>query len=156
MAEAIGIVSALATLVSSAVASSTALYQTIQSFKKKENVVRDLRDEVEDLGGVLRVLQEVVGDGSIDIGLQILEKPLARCSKHCKEYNDLITKCTERSTQYRTSVRDWVKLRYMGEDIVGFKNTLGGYKSTINIALAGANLCVQLPSVNTMNSAHMS
>ena len=143
MAEAIGIVSGLATLVSSALASTIALYETIQSFKRKEKDLRNLRDEVKNLGGVLRVLQEAIRDGSGDIGLQILEKPLVRCCKHCKEYNDLLKKCTERSTEYRTSIRDWVKLRYMGGDIVGFKNMLEGYKSTINIALAGANLCVQ-------------
>ncbi|KAH8751160.1 hypothetical protein BGZ57DRAFT_775119, partial [Hyaloscypha finlandica] len=40
----------------------------------------------------------------------------------------------------RTSFRDWAKLRYMGDNIDGFRQLLAGYKSTIIIALTDANL----------------
>ncbi|KAF2245144.1 hypothetical protein BU26DRAFT_568440 [Trematosphaeria pertusa] len=40
----------------------------------------------------------------------------------------------------RQSFRDWAKLRYMGDDIDDFKDSLAAYKSTINIALTDVQL----------------
>ncbi|KAL7954775.1 hypothetical protein V8C34DRAFT_317028 [Trichoderma compactum] len=51
-----------------------------------------------------------------------------------------IKKVSSRSTGTRTSLRDWAKLQYMGEDMDGFRRLLAGYKMTITIALTDANL----------------
>ena len=40
------------------------------------------------------------------------------------------------------SFRDWAKFRYIGDDIVGFKNMLAGYKSTFTITLSDVNMLV--------------
>lgn len=40
----------------------------------------------------------------------------------------------------RTSFRDWAKLRYMGDDIDGFRRLLAGYKLTI-IRCCGKMFC---------------
>jgi hypothetical protein len=74
------------------------------------------------------------------VDLSALELPLLRCGNACKEFEQEIIKCSSRSGGSRTSFRDWAKLRYMGDNIDGFRQLLAGYKSTINIALADTNL----------------
>ncbi|KAJ5803184.1 uncharacterized protein N7503_005634 [Penicillium pulvis] len=138
MAEVVGTASAIATFVTLALQSSIVLYQTVQSLQSRDKVIRELRQELEALQGVLQALQE--STGNLDVDLASLEQPLKRCNNACEEFNTLIRRCTSHSTEDRSSRRDWVKLRYMGEDISGFKNMLAGYKSTISIALAYANL----------------
>lgn len=138
MAEVVGVASALTTFVTLALESSIVLYQTVRSLQSRDKVIRELQNEIQDLLGVLQALDESIGN--LDIDLTALEQPLGRCSNACTEFNDLIQKCTQHSTEERGSRRDWLKLRYMGEDISGFKNMLAGYKSTITIALAYANL----------------
>ena len=138
MAEVVGTVSAITSLVTLALQSSITLYQTVQSLQSRDKVVRELRQELEALQGVLQTLNESICNFEVD--LTTLEQPLTRCNNACAEFNALIKKCTSHSTEERSSKRDWLRLRYMGEDITGFKDMLASYKSTISIALAYANL----------------
>ena len=140
MAEALGTASAIATFATLAFQSSVVLYQTIQSIQTRDKIIRELRQELEALQGVLRTLGGSLS--SLDVDLASLEQPLMRCKNACGEFNALIKRCTPHSTDEKASRRDWLRLRYMGEDISGFKNMLAGYKSTISIALAYANLWV--------------
>jgi hypothetical protein len=96
-----------------ALQSSRVLYQTVASFQSSQRTVRQLKEELEALSGALEA---------------------------CEDFEALITKCTAHSGGSKTSFRDWAKLRYMGDDIDGFKNMLVGYKSTIMIALGDANM----------------
>jgi hypothetical protein len=139
MAEVIGLTSGLLTLATFAFQSSIALSKTVQSFQSHLTRVRDLLEELEALSGVLGSLTETVG-ATADIELSALNLPLLRCGKACKEFEQEIIKCSSRSGGNRTSFRDWAKLKYMGDNIDGFKQTLAGYKSTIIIALTDANL----------------
>lgn len=139
MAEPIGVASGLLTLATFAFQSSIALYQTVQSFQFHPKRVRDLEEELEALSGVLGSLTETVG-AATDVDLSALDLPLRRCGNACKEFGQEITKCSSRSGGSRTSFRDWAKLRYMGDDIDGFRQLLAGYKSTIIIALTDASL----------------
>ena len=100
--------------------------------------MRELREELEALNEVLKSLQETATNTNAD--LTTLQRPLIRCGKACKDFEAVIDKCTEHSGGPRTSFRDWAKLKYMGDDITGFKNMLAGYKSTIIIALGDANM----------------
>jgi len=140
MAEVIGIASGLLTLAAFAFQSSVSLYQVIESFQSNQRIIRELKEELEALDGVLTSLREATTNNST--GLTALKLPLLRCGKACKDFEAVITKCTAHSSGSRTSFRDWAKLKYMGGDIVGFKNMLAGYKSTISIALCDANLYV--------------
>lgn len=125
-------------IVTAAVQSSKVLYQAIQSFKGHSRSVRQLRDELEALGGVLRSLEVFSeSDPSVIVPLKL---PLTQCAKACVEFRELIVKCTKHSRDEKTSLRDWAKLTYMGNDVNGFTAMLSGYKSTIAIALADANL----------------
>jgi hypothetical protein len=118
--------------------SSTLLYQLVDSFHSNQRAVRELRGELEALTRVLQYLQETVTNTDTD--LSMLELLLLRCGKACKDFAAGIVKCTADSGGPRTSFRNWAKLKYMGEDIVGFTNMLAGYKSTISIALTDANM----------------
>lgn len=139
MAEPISLASGLLALTTFACQSSITLYKTVQSFQFHPKRVRDLKEELEALSGVLGSLTETVS-ATTDVDLSALDLPLLRCGNACKEFEQEIMKCSSRSGGSRTSFRDWAKLRYMGDDIDGFRQLLAGYKSTINIALTDANL----------------
>lgn len=139
MAEPIGVASGLVALATVAFHASVALYETVNSYNSHQQRVRDLVEETSALSGVLGSLSETIG-ASADLDLSALEIPLRRCGKACNEFEQEIKKCSLRSGGSRTSFRDWAKLRYMGEDIDGFRRVLNGYKLTITIALSDANL----------------
>jgi hypothetical protein len=44
----------------------------------------------------------------------------------------------------QTNFQEWANLRYMGDDIYGFRQLLDRYKSTISIARIDANLQVSV------------
>ena len=138
MADPLSTASGLLTLVVFAFQSSQMLYQAVASFQSNQRTIRELKEELEALEGVLESLRETVT--GTDTNLTTLKLPLLRCGKACKDFEAVIVKCTAHSGGPRTSFRDWAKLKYMGDDIVGFKNMLAGYKSTIIIALGDANM----------------
>ncbi|KAI9927469.1 hypothetical protein ASPWEDRAFT_44821 [Aspergillus wentii DTO 134E9] len=139
MAEPIGIASGVLALASFAFQSSITLYETVQSFRSHQKRVRDLLDELEALSGVLGPLAETI-QATTDVNLSVLDLPLLRCGNACNEFREELIKCSSRSGGSRTSFRDWAKLRYMGDDIDGFRRVLAQYQLTINIALTDANL----------------
>lgn len=139
MAEPVGLASDLLALATFAYHSSTTLYNTVRSFQTHPKRVRDLMEEVMDLRGVLSLLTETVSSNP-DGELCILDLPLLRCGNSCREFEQGIVKCSLQSGGSQASFRDWAKLRYMGDDIDGFRQLLAGYKLTINIALVNASL----------------
>jgi hypothetical protein len=58
MAEPIGIASGLLALAAFAFQSSVSLYQLVESFQSSQRNVRQLKEELQALDGVLQVLQE--------------------------------------------------------------------------------------------------
>lgn len=138
MADPISLASGLLTLVTFGIKSSSSLYQTIKDFNSHQRNVRELKEELEALGEVLRSLNQMAVDPALDF--TPLKLPLLRCGNACKDFEAAIVKCAEHSNGPRTSFRDWARLKYMGDDITGFKNMLAGYKSTVTIALCDANL----------------
>lgn len=139
MSEPISLAAGLLGLATFAFQSSITLYDTVKSFHCHPKRVRDLIEELEALSGVLGPLTETVS-ATADVDLSALDLPLLRCGNACKEFEQEIGKCLSRSGSGRTSFRDWAKLRYLGDDIDGFRRLLAGYKLTINIALTDANL----------------
>lgn len=139
MAEPIGIAPGLVALATFAFQSSVGLYHTVQSYHGLPKRVRDLNEELQSLNEVLGGLNETLrsNHGS---KLTALERPLLRCGNACQRFEEEIRKCSTRSSSGRKSFRDWAKMRYMGQDIDGFRQMMAGYKSTIIIALTDANL----------------
>ncbi|KAL4805424.1 hypothetical protein BDV18DRAFT_140845 [Aspergillus unguis] len=139
MADPISLASGLVALATFAFQSSLGLYDMVQSFRSHQTRVRDLMQELEALNGVLGPLVDRV-QSTRSADLAVLELPLLRCGNACKEFGQEIMKCAGRSSASRASFRDWAKLKYMGDDIDGFRRLLAAYKLTIIIALTDANL----------------
>jgi len=138
MADPVSAASGILTIVVFAFQSSKCLYEAVSSFQSNQRTIRDLKEELEALNEVLEFLRQTATDTDGDF--TSLELPLRRCGRACEDFRKVIEKCTEHSGGSRTSFRDWAKLRYMGDDITGFKNVLASYKSTIIIALGDANM----------------
>lgn len=143
MAEVIGVASGLTALVSFSFQSSKSLYTTIASFKNHPKAVRELKAELQALSDVLEALKETV-EGSTESEFASLKPPLHQCGTACEEFKATLKKCTQNSDESRRSFRDWAKLKFRDGDINGFKDMLARHKSTITIALCGANLYAQL------------
>ncbi|KAH6661716.1 hypothetical protein B0J14DRAFT_526010, partial [Halenospora varia] len=138
MADPLSITSGILPLTVFAFQASRVLYQTVASLQNDQRSVRQFKEELKALGGTLETLQETVSNTNID--LSILRIPLLRCGKACEDFKTLIIEHTTHSDESKTSFCDWAKLKYLGNDIVGLKNILAGYKSTIMIALGDANM----------------
>lgn len=139
MAEPISLASGLLALATFAFQSSITLYQTIQSFRSHPKNVRDLIEELEALNAVLSPLPDVIS-ATTDVDLSAVDLPLLRCGTACKDFEKQIRECVSQSSDNRTSLRAWTKLRFMGDNIDGFRRQLDSYKLTINVALTDANL----------------
>lgn len=138
MADPLSVSSGVLPLVAFALESSKVLCQTIAGVQNSPRAMHELREELVALNGVLEAFQEMAGNTDIDFAM--LQIPLLQCGKVCKDFEAVIVNPATRSGGSKISFGDWAKLRYMGYDIVGFKNLLAGYKSTISIALANVNV----------------
>ncbi len=139
MADPLSAASGVVGLVTFAFQASLTLYTAIRKLQNQDRNSRALKGELNDLTQVLETLLETVSSHP-EINFDALASPLKRCGNACKEYGDLVAECTKHSTGSRASVRDWFKQLYLQGDINDFKSMLAVYKSTINIALANANL----------------
>jgi hypothetical protein len=134
----IGVTSGLFTLATFLLQAVKTLYQAVDSFQSHIRPLRELKEELKALSGLLESLQMSVTSGDVD--LAVLKLPLLRCGKACEDFQTSLTKLKEQSRGAGPSLRDWARLQYMGEDITEFKNMLGGYRATIGIALSGVNM----------------
>jgi hypothetical protein len=91
---------------------------------------------------VLESLQTVVD--SPDTDFKLLELPLKQCGKACHEFETLIREFAPEGNEDRRTFRGWVRMKYRGEDIKIFKESLGVYRSIVCIAIGDANLWVLL------------
>lgn len=139
MADPLSVSAGIVALVTFAFQCSITLYQTVRDVQSQDRKARALKSELAELSGVLESLLETVNNNP-ELDFKTLELPLRRCGNACKEYGEIVVRCTKYSTASRSSVRDWVAQKYMQGDITEFRDMLAGYKLTINIALANANL----------------
>lgn len=138
MGDPLSITSGIIAIVTATIQTSKALHQTIQSFRTHHSTVVRLTRELSDLTTVLESLSYHVT--SNDRPFLPLVFPLNQCRQACDDFKRLIEENSKRSGPNRTSFRDWAKLYYMSGDVDNFTDMLAGYKATINIALADANL----------------
>lgn len=123
----------LASLVTLALRSNQALSLIIRVQRSRDREARDILRELEDLEKVLTELQSDGGFAATSKN-KALEKLLERCNKACHEFKELIMECNLCSVPQLRDERAWLKLRFMGDDIIGFKNMMANYKSTIRIS----------------------
>ncbi|KAH7386962.1 hypothetical protein DE146DRAFT_666141 [Phaeosphaeria sp. MPI-PUGE-AT-0046c] len=134
MAEPINLDSGLLAIVIFTHKSCLTLHSTLQSFKTHPKRVRDFVQQLETLLDALESLTDTVKTNT-DVNLSVLDLPLQRCGNACNEFMEELQKCYSRSGDDKQSFRDWAKLKYMGDNIDDFKNSLAAYQSTITIAL---------------------
>jgi hypothetical protein len=139
MGEALALAFGIPALVTTTLEVIIILHKTVKSYEGHKKLVRDLLDELVALIQVLSKLDETIKTVR-DVDFSMLEIPLRQCNNTCKILHEELLKCLSRSKDSRTSFRDWVRLKYMGEDIDGIRRLLAEYKMTISIALADANL----------------
>jgi hypothetical protein len=153
MAEPIGIASGVLALSVFAFNSSVSLYQFVKSFQSNKREIRELKEELDSLRDVIGSLRQLASND--DDQFKILCLPLLRCGQACKDFEEVIANCTKHSGGSRTSFRDWTKLQYLGSDIAGFKNMLGGYKATISIAIGDINLYVFIVHISLLKLTYL-
>ncbi|KAI1070684.1 hypothetical protein LB507_006699 [Fusarium sp. FIESC RH6] len=150
MGDPLSVASGVIAIVTATLQSSKLLYETIQSFRNHQTAVSDLVRELKALESVLRSLQDHVRTD--DRAFLPLKFPLMQCRQACADFQTLVEQNSKRSRdKARTSFRDWAKLMYMNGDIVSFKELLAGYKATITIALADANLRSSKVTLEVLN-----
>ncbi|KAH7014455.1 uncharacterized protein B0I36DRAFT_49904 [Microdochium trichocladiopsis] len=119
--------------------SALGLLSVIREFRSQNKDARALKSEVNDLAAVLTSLLETITT-TPQLDLRALERPLQRCGNACDEYRQLIERCMKHSSENSRSFRDWISQKYLQGDINDFRSMIAAHKSTINIALANANL----------------
>lgn len=140
MAEPLSVASGVVALVTFGVQSSSSLLKLINDFKRTPSTVRQLKEELEALVTVLQCLSTTIKDAESDF--TALENPLRQCSKACQNFEALLSHFAGPQGHPKTSFQDWAKLKYLGNDINGFRDMIGGYKATISVALCNFNLSV--------------
>ncbi|RYC79881.1 hypothetical protein BFJ63_vAg17239 [Fusarium oxysporum f. sp. narcissi] len=152
MAEVIGLLSGLLTLAAVAHKSVIKVQEIVQSFQCLPRQSRELLSELAELSTVLKDLSQAPR-GDVEVDLSALRITLEQCSRSCEDFERELKACSSRSSQDRTSFRDWAKLTYRGGNgIEGFRQQLIGYKSTIVVALSFANLRTSTITVEAVQS----
>ncbi|KAK6844044.1 hypothetical protein PG987_004904 [Apiospora arundinis] len=140
MADPLSITASVLAVGGFALKSSIALHRIIRGLHSQDRDARALKAEISDLTGVLSSLLDTIS-ANPSLDFEYLKRPLQRCGNACEEYGKIVARCTKHSsTTSRSSVRDWVTQKYLQGDINDFRAMLAAHKSTINIALANANL----------------
>jgi hypothetical protein len=139
MAGTVNLDSVLLKQLSFALHSGIKLYRTVESTQTQSHSALGLLEELDDLNGILSSFTDAIGV-SADVEFYALRLPLQRCGNACTEFEKEVLKCLSRSGGNSTNLQDWANLRYMGDDILGFRQLLARYKSTINIARIDASL----------------
>jgi hypothetical protein len=137
MADEISTASGVLTSIAFAHTSSKSLHDLLSDIQNSPRSILQLRGELSDLCGVLLSLKQKVIHENLEFGL--LKIPLLLCGNACLEFQAIVAKLGQGNSK-RAKAKDWMLVRYMGEDIIGFKNMLASYKSTISIAIGDANL----------------
>lgn len=140
MADPLSAATSVVSLASTVFQAVKALRNTIQSFRVHPKQVRDLLNELEGLMTLLQSLESIPHTLSV-VDFDLVEVPLERCKHACEEFAQALRNNRgPRDGESGSSFTGWAKIRWREGDLNGFKDILAGYKSTIAIAIASANL----------------
>ncbi|OBT69377.1 hypothetical protein VE03_01138 [Pseudogymnoascus sp. 23342-1-I1] len=130
MADPLSITASVLAVVTAAIKSTKSLYATVKRFKGRDNTLRRLQHELEDLANILESLTQVINaETSV---MKLLQGPIDRCTQVCGEFEQSMKVFSSKSN---TGFRDWTKMEFMRGDINEFIDTIAGYKSTIAVGL---------------------
>ncbi|KAF3010003.1 hypothetical protein E8E13_011396 [Curvularia kusanoi] len=140
MAEAIGVVSGLLTLISFALKASQSLYDEISSFKAQLSKITLLLGDLDALINVLKKLDERAQLSTETGKLEFVRGPLESCISTCNEMREMLDACTSNSKDGQTSVRVWLSMRFREKNFEDMKLRLSSHKSTLVVALEAVNI----------------
>jgi hypothetical protein len=140
MAEAVGLASALLTLVVFTFDASKSLYEAVSSFKSQRQAIKDVLADLDALVTVLATIRKRAQQLAEAAKLESLRQPLECCATTCKEMREMLDACSARSKDGQTSVRDWLKMRYREKSFDDMKNRLSSYKTTLIVAFQSINM----------------
>ena len=144
MADPLSVTAGIIAVVTATIQSSTALYNTIESFKNYPQRVRELLKQIMGLQEILSSLRELCEqDRRVGGPLKI---PLQECGATCEQFREVLEFHRGTLSSGR-SFSAWISFKFRNGDIVNFMERLAVYKSTIAIAIGDANLYVlELPN----------
>ncbi|KAM6518676.1 hypothetical protein FSOLCH5_007439 [Fusarium solani] len=135
MADPLSISASILAVVTASVVSVKSLKETVERYRGRDETLRRLIGQLEDLINILDTLEKF---SQVEASmLALLKGPVERCRQLCQAFEVVMKDFAGKSS---TGFRDWAKLEFMKGDINEFMRTLSGYKSTISIGLGTITL----------------
>jgi len=131
MADPLSIGASALGVAATAVQAIISLRDAVERYRGRDKTLKRLLDELQDLINILNQLEQVAAARETST-VKLLGRPISRCSELCSEFEQAMKGFSGKS---KTSLRDWTRMEFMRGDINTFIDTLGGYKSTITVAL---------------------
>ncbi|KAI8660322.1 Helo-like-N domain-containing protein [Fusarium keratoplasticum] len=135
MADPLSISASILAVVTASVVSVKSLKEAVERYRGRDETLRRLIAQLEDLISVLDTLEKI---SQVEASmLALLKGPVERCRQLCQAFEVVMTDFAGKSS---TGFRDWAKMEFKKGDINEFMRTLSGYTSTISIGLGTITL----------------
>ncbi|KAJ4204229.1 hypothetical protein NW767_004421 [Fusarium falciforme] len=135
MADPLSISASILAVVTASVVSVKSLKETVERYRGRDETLRRLTGQLEDLISILDALEKI---SQVETSmLALLKGPVERCRQLCQAFEVVMKDFAGKSS---TGLRDWAKMEFKKGDINEFMRTLSGYTSTISIGLGTITL----------------
>ena len=114
-----------------------ALFRLIDSYKRRDRIINGLLAE---LRAVIKLLDQIDTVMVSPADHEDLDLPLRQCGNLCKDFEELVLKCTRHSDDKGKSKRDWTRVTIEEDEIRCVRGLIDSYKSTINVVIGTMNL----------------
>ena len=145
MAEAIGLTSAILSLVTTAYSSCQKLYSTFDGVRNAPKHIAVISNDLEDFYLVLGTIQALLDDEEFSVGLvqyaqsKNLCKVLEDCISVFKDFETIISEYQAHSKDPATGTWQNLKWTFKESKIKDLRRNLSGCKATLNLAISTAN-----------------
>ena len=157
-AEAVGLASALASLVATAYSSCQKVHSTFQGAQNAPKHIKALSSDLEDFYLVLGTLQALLNDEDSSPGVirQATSLNLSKVLNSCIAiFKNIRIIASEYQIHHkRSEPGTWQRLKwtFRESEISGFRRDLTGCKATLNMSISMANLLVSATEVSNLAS----
>lgn len=150
MAEAVGVASAVITLVSAAYTSCRTLYETLGGIRDTPMHIHSISGDLEDFYCVLGTIQAILDDPDSAPGLLLptTSENLTRVLKNSltvfSDVSMIIQSYTTQGNAVNVSAWQRLKWTFKEKEIDDLRKSLLAHKMTLNMAISVANLSVRI------------
>ena len=150
MAEAVGLASAIVSLVSTAYSSCQKLYNTFDGLRNAPKHIATISNDLEDFYLVLGTIQELLNDEEFSASVVQYAQSENLCGvlSHCltifEDLNVIISEYQGHSKDLKTGSWQRLKWTFKRSKVDDLRNNLMGCKATLNMAISVANWSVYL------------